>query len=139
MTEARAGQGAQPTDRLRAAPPPTGITLPYAPRDIHHRWGAKILEVVGITHELGKPRAGRSTDTWCFIVRWQSPDGTPSDTVHSVYPEQLCSETPEGRGELADLAKTMTDYLASHGEWRKDNPRGWYAHRPAKGAPRNEA
>lgn len=107
------------------------MKLPYAPLDLHHRHGGVILEIVGIKHQMEKPREGRSCDQWWFTGRVKWRDGSGNTTkLHPLDAQMLCSDTPRGQEEIIRLCALLSDYLAEHGAWYKKGPHeGWYAHR----------
>lgn len=111
------------------------LTFPYTPTaPLFHRFGGRILEVVGIGRTLGRMVEGRSGDSWHYLARvqWDDGSGDPRE-VMEVEPFKVCADSDAGIDECNALARTLTDYLNERGEWLSDG-RGWRAHRTAKGA-----
>lgn len=107
----------------------SAITFPFQPTALHHRHGGVITTVYGMEHIKGKPRDGRSTDYWFFRADVEWSDGTRSERTE-VPPHALVADDPSNHPHLTQLLQAMNDYLAQHGEWRRDGKlQGWLAHR----------
>ncbi len=104
------------------------MEYPMQLETIEHKSGGKITQITGFEHVIGKPRDGRSTDTWHFRgdVKWS---GGGESKGLEIAPFVLCCDDPPNNPELTKLYAAMNEHLAQHGAW-SDNPKheGWYAH-----------
>jgi hypothetical protein len=104
----------------------------YKPQHVLHKHGGTITAIKAISHEIAKPKDGRSQDIWFFVgdVAWD--DGSKSKDVE-IAPWALCHKggfSSEGHHEISDLMKAMNDYLAANGTWVEAPSTkhvGWYA------------
>ena len=103
------------------------MNFPVKTVGILHRSGGTITQITGISHSIGKPVYGRSSDVWFYIgdVKWD--DGGESLNLE-IQPFALHIE-PEGREQYEPLSDAMMDYLNEHGKWcdEKSKHAGWYA------------
>jgi hypothetical protein len=100
------------------------MDFPFYPKHIEHRHGGKITEIGGISHRIGKPEDGRSTDHWFYVGTVVWTEGKAS-IGREIAPFELATDTEEGRQEINLLSRALMEYLADKGTWNERS--GWSA------------